>query len=258
MQVLNRRVLVIEQPVSPAEQRALFFRIEVGCQRHCGDGRLDNRFVAQILFLVFGLQRLDIVLRLVFVEDVGVVEHICTAGSRRQCSAADHDAGRADQAARQLLKARHQPGFRTPPPQKVRQRGPDHSDRNPVEPDGPARPAIEIVVVEVGKDRIGRTAAVEIQRVVETQIAQHHGPDEVDHHDPPADIFVGAQCLDEHRQDRQHHHVDRARHDIPAQIFADFEIGVTAQQLDNYGGNAGDDQRREQHEGDADGLGDHV
>ena len=89
----------------------------------------------------------------------------------------------------------------------------------------------------------------------EAQVVHHQGRDQPQDHQPPADEFVRTDRLDEDRQGGDQDDVDRLRDQPPEQVFAELEVEVALDRLDDHGDHDRDREGRDQHQGNGQGLG---
>ena len=84
------------------------------------------------------------------------------------------------------------------------------------------------------------------------------GCNDIEDHDPPTDIFVGAQSLHKNREDRELQQVHRQWQHVPHEVFAKLEVEVATARLHRHRGDDRNEQCRKQYECDGDCLWHHV
>ena len=257
MQRLDRRTGVVDQPIGAGKFRPQLFGIEVCLEREVGHRRLLERFVLEVLLLVVCLQFLDRVLVAVSVDHIHLMVER-SPGCRGSCEAGHRQrTGGRDHPARQGLEARKNPRLSPASPHQMGDCGESEGQTAPVEPQPPAERAAHAVTIHV-RQRVRPGVAVQQHRMIVADVGERDGADKVDHHDPPADILVRAQRLDEHRKHRQQYHIDRARQDVPREVLVQLEIEIASRGLGKHRRDNGDQQGRQQHQRHGNGLGHHV
>ena len=257
VQVGDRRAGIIDQLIAAARIDPVLAGEEFDGQRDGGHRGLGDIFIFEIFLLIGRLDGLDIVARAVFVEDIGVRIDISAARPGNRQRGDNQHARHIGKPRRHAPQARQQRAFGAAPPQQMRQHGKDQRHRPPVEPQPPCQRAADSVAVHV-RQLHPAGGAIIVERVFEADIVEGDRGDEIDDHHPPADIFVGAERLDEHRQHGEDDHVDAFGQQVPAQIFARRNIRDTAKQLDQHRRDHAGRQCRHQHAGHCQRLGHQI
>ena len=257
MQVRQRRPGVVHQAHLPLRLHAALFRPQIDPQLHIGGGGLFQAKIARIAFFIFGLPRLIVVAGAIVVQHVGVVPDEAATGGAAGQADQDQRQRHAGQPARQGPQPRPQRHIGAAPPQQMRQHRQQQRHKAPVDLQPQPAQGTDLVAVQIGKARRGHCAII-VERVFEADVAQRDRGDEVHHHHRPADIFVGAERLHEHRQHRQLYHEDAAGQHIPGQILQRFQRRHPAPQLHQHGSQYRHDQAGEQHTGHRQHLGHQI
>ncbi|TMJ15244.1 MAG: hypothetical protein E6G94_07585, partial [Alphaproteobacteria bacterium] len=257
MQVRDGLPGQIGEDVAALHLGAGLVRIEGDVQHRMGDARLRDLLIFEEALLVIGGILLPGVAGAVFIEDIGVVEDPAPDQHRRERGGAGDQAGAALESGGEALKARLQPRLGPAPPEEVGGDEQKHRDRAPIGMEPPGALPVGAGAVHVRIDDL-RRLGVDVEAVLQPDIAGDDGQDQVQDHDPPAGIFVGAERLDEDRQRREQDHVERRRKDVPEEIFAELVVRIALKRLDEQRGDHADQDAGDEHQRHRKGLGDDV
>ena len=231
-------------------------RVDVHRQRHRHHAGLRIVLELQQRLFVVGGPAVVRQVGAVLVPDVGIQVDVGAGG------AGDYQAGQADptggahQSARQPGEPGGIAGLGPPPPQAVGQHHQDGGYAAGVEPHGPGLDPELAHAVHVRHPHAERPEDG-IEHVLEAHPLHDDGQHQPDHHHVPADEFVGAEHLDEHRQDADQDEVGGVRQHVPEQILLRLEIEVALGRLHGHRRQHAAHQRGDQHQADGQHLGQH-
>jgi len=250
----DRRGRVVTQVVVPGNGELALPGVDRDVKGDFGHHGAREGLVLEILALELGKARLALVRGLVGVEHFDVVVDD-EAGAHHPADRGERDACRGQgDAAADALEARQDRDHGAARPGPVRKHQQQHPEAGPIGArDEPADPeaAGPVHVAE----RLARPCTEHVEHVLVAEVLEEDAAQEPHEHDPPADILVGAEDLEEHREDRDQQEIDALRPDeggkVQAQIHRLRALGELVEEAGRRARQGHDDEHRE----DGDDLG---